>query len=327
MVILPATFTGSTRRLHEYAQDAMTYVRNYGHPDLFITFTCHRKWDEIKELLLPGQSPVDRHDIIAHVFKQKLKSLMDFIVKHHVFGETRCWIYSIEWQIRGLPHSHILVWLFNKITPDKIDEIISAEIPDINISVHEGCIDADGAEQETFCGVMDLPKPVAKSSYIIINKTVHAACTTVQKISVESAAALEYEQSKEIEDQLSSTRYTGFVGDGDTNTYKKVCDSKPYGEKLIEKLECVGHVQKRVGTRLRNLKNNTKEMLPDGKRLGGKGRLTDASIDKLQSYYGNAIRENKNDIVKMRAAVWAVFFYKGSSDEKHVHNFCKDIPV
>ena len=23
-------------------------------------------------------------------------------------------------------------------------------------------------------------------------------------------------------------RYTGFVGDGDTNTYKKVCDCKPY---------------------------------------------------------------------------------------------------
>ncbi|XP_059160882.1 uncharacterized protein LOC131944344 [Physella acuta] len=30
MVILPATFTGSPRHLHEYAQDAMTYVRNYG---------------------------------------------------------------------------------------------------------------------------------------------------------------------------------------------------------------------------------------------------------------------------------------------------------
>ena len=103
---------------------------------------------------------------------------------------------------------------------------------------------------------------------------------------------------------------------------KKVCDSKPYGEKNIEKLECVGHVQKRVGTRLRNLKKQTKEALSDGKKLGGKGRLTDASIDKLQSYYGNAIRENKNDIVKMRAAIWAVYFHKGSSDEKPVHSFC-----
>jgi hypothetical protein len=40
MFILPATFTGSPRHMHEYAQDAMAYVRNYGRPHLFITFTC-----------------------------------------------------------------------------------------------------------------------------------------------------------------------------------------------------------------------------------------------------------------------------------------------
>ncbi|GFR30276.1 helitron_like_N domain-containing protein [Trichonephila clavata] len=133
MVILPSTFTGSPRHVHEYAQDAMTYVRAYGRPDFFITFTCNPAWDEIKELLLTGQSPSDRHDISARVFKQKLKSLIDFIVKHHVFGETRCWMYSTEWQKRGLPHAHILIWMMEKITPNRIDEIISAEIPDIEI--------------------------------------------------------------------------------------------------------------------------------------------------------------------------------------------------
>ncbi|GAB1865879.1 ATP-dependent DNA helicase [Camponotus japonicus] len=119
--------------MHEYAQDAMTYVRVYGRPDLFITFTCNPTWDEIKEFFLGGLSSSDRHDITARVFKQKLKSLMDFIVKHHVFGETRCWMYSIEWQKRGLPHAHILIWLIEKITPDQIDQIISAEIPDVDI--------------------------------------------------------------------------------------------------------------------------------------------------------------------------------------------------
>lgn len=29
---------------------------------------------------------------------------------------------------RGLPHAHILIWLVRKITPDQIDNIISAEI-------------------------------------------------------------------------------------------------------------------------------------------------------------------------------------------------------
>jgi hypothetical protein len=49
--ILPATFTGSPRHMHKYAQDAMAYVRNYGRPDLFITFTCNSAWHEIKGAL------------------------------------------------------------------------------------------------------------------------------------------------------------------------------------------------------------------------------------------------------------------------------------
>jgi hypothetical protein len=68
--ILPATFTGSPRHMHEYAQDAMTYVRNYGRPDLFITFTCNSGWPDIKEELLPGQSTTDRHDLTARVLNR-----------------------------------------------------------------------------------------------------------------------------------------------------------------------------------------------------------------------------------------------------------------
>lgn len=130
LVILPSTHVGSSRHMNEYAQDAMTYVRNYGTPDLFITFTSNPKWNEIKRELHQGQKPEDRHDIIARVFKQKLKVMMDVIVKHRVFGITRCWMYSVEWQKRGLPHAHILIWLMNKLRPDEVDDIISAEIPD-----------------------------------------------------------------------------------------------------------------------------------------------------------------------------------------------------
>ena len=36
-VILPSSFTGGPRYMHEKTQDAMTYVRKYGRPDLFIT--------------------------------------------------------------------------------------------------------------------------------------------------------------------------------------------------------------------------------------------------------------------------------------------------
>ena len=130
MVILPASYTGSPRHMHEYAQDALTYVRKYGRPDLFITYTCNPSWTEIKDLLLPGQQPSHRHDLTARVFKQKLIRFMDLITKNHIYGETRCWMYSIEWQKRGLPHAHILIWLVEKIVPTQIDDIITAELPD-----------------------------------------------------------------------------------------------------------------------------------------------------------------------------------------------------
>lgn len=40
--------------------------------------------------------------------------------------------------------------------------------------------------------------------------------------------------------------YTQYLGDGDSASFKKVVESKPYvdPERGIEKLECVGHVQK-----------------------------------------------------------------------------------
>ncbi|UYV83862.1 hypothetical protein LAZ67_X000459, partial [Cordylochernes scorpioides] len=127
---LAASYAGSPRHMHEYAQDAMTYVRTYGRPDLFLTFTCNPAWAEIKNLLLPGQQSSHRHDLTARVFKQKLKCFIDLIVKNHIYGPTRCWMYSIEWQKIGTPHAHILIWLEEKILSTQIDNIISAELPD-----------------------------------------------------------------------------------------------------------------------------------------------------------------------------------------------------
>lgn len=54
---------------------------------------------------------------------------------------------------------------------------------------------------------------------------------------------------------LHNVRYKNYLGDGDTASYSTVSQSKPYGPDFkIDKLECVGHVQKRMATRLINLK-------------------------------------------------------------------------
>ncbi|CEP07425.1 hypothetical protein [Parasitella parasitica] len=40
-VILPSTFIGGPRHMAQLYQDAMSLVRRFGKPDLFITFTCN----------------------------------------------------------------------------------------------------------------------------------------------------------------------------------------------------------------------------------------------------------------------------------------------
>ena len=61
---------------------------------------------------------------------------------------------------------------------------------------------------------------------------------------------------------------------------------------LIEKEECIGHVQKRMGAGLIELKRKMKEeKLDDGKGIGGKGRLTEKRIAEIQNNFGYAIRE------------------------------------
>ena len=120
-----------------------------------------------------------------------------------------------------------------------------------------------------------------------------------------------------------SARYVEFLGDGDSKAHKKLVEEEVYGEVPVEKLECVGHVQKRLGSRLRSLKKRLgKTPLQDGKSIGGAGRLTNSKIDKLQVYYGKAIRDNTHDIEAMKKAVKAIWHHTKSTDENPDHDLC-----
>ena len=98
--ILPSTFIEGPRHQHEYTQDAMTYVRKYSTTDR------HRSpWNSCKSFQKKASKTNGCND--------------------NPFGQVRCWMYSVEWQKRGLPHAHILVWLIFPIIPNEIDRVIS----------------------------------------------------------------------------------------------------------------------------------------------------------------------------------------------------------
>ena len=122
-IILPSSYIGSPRHVHQLYSDAMAIVREHGKPSLFITMTCNpgmdcahmhaysslrmlqlivlftlsiadsisfctAEWPEIQEALLPGQSADDRPDIVARVFSLKLKELMADLTKRQIFGRA-----------------------------------------------------------------------------------------------------------------------------------------------------------------------------------------------------------------------------------------------
>jgi hypothetical protein len=72
----------------------------------------------------------------------------------------------------------------------------------------------------------------------------------------------------------NSLRYTGYIADGDTKNDISISQSKPYGDLLIERKQCINHFSKRMKTRLSNIKKkHGRTTLCDNKTIGRKGRL------------------------------------------------------
>ncbi|GFU66526.1 uncharacterized protein TNCV_639601 [Trichonephila clavipes] len=93
-------------------------------------------------------------------------------------------------------------------------------------------------------------------------------------------------------EQKHGLKYQRYIGDGDSKTFLSIAEKEPYGDSV--------------------------PIVSDGKTIGGKGRLTDAIISKLTTFYCNAIRANSHNVNEMRQAVWA---HTSSTDDEPKHWF------
>ena len=125
---------------------------------------------------------------------------------------------------------------------------------------------------------------------------------------------------------LHNLRYTNYIGDGDAKSYLEVVKADPYNGVPITKLESIGHVQKRVGSRLRTLKKECKDkIIVNGKSVALLQKLTLKRINTLQNYYSIAIRQSckTKDISVMQKAIGAIRYHSSESNNPEArHQFC-----
>ncbi|GFT49937.1 uncharacterized protein TNCV_4175721 [Trichonephila clavipes] len=216
------------------------------------------------------------------------------------------------------------------------------------------CIGKDAEAARMFCGIMNLPPPPTKFSKYnkILFDATKVVCGATMKDAVEEAV-VKNQNIRDIPGVGDGTRqkrryssinsvgqlqvwtlesydvhYTKYVGDGDSKAFDNIVKNKVYGDNCrITKLECIGHVMKRMGSRLRRFKAKMRgQKLSDGKALCGKNRLMEATIDLLKTYYGLAIRRNLSSVKDMRQGIWVIFLHKISTVKNPQHGFCPPGP-
>ena len=129
---------------------------------------------------------------------------------------------------------------------------------------------------------------------------------------MESGALVEIFKASETFNQL---RYVEFLGDGDTKSHRVVVVADPYPGAVVKKLECIGHVHKRVGSRLRKLKASYKGTRTIRRRTIRRWQSSHKQINKLQNYYGIAVRQyTGSSVYELKKSIGAVLYHRSEAD-------------
>ncbi|POS86956.1 hypothetical protein EPUL_001157, partial [Erysiphe pulchra] len=113
-VILAASYVGGDRFIARCYQSAMEIARALENPSI------------------TQQTPDSQLDLIAKTFKLKLDQQIHDLKERYVCGVSTGPVYTIEYQKRGLPHAHILLFLHRDVVPrcaEQVDELVQAHVP------------------------------------------------------------------------------------------------------------------------------------------------------------------------------------------------------
>jgi hypothetical protein len=103
LVVLPRNFNGGNCDVQAWFLDAMTLVQRFGKPDYFVTMMCNPYWEEVSREIFLGQTSQDRPELVARVYRSKLRNLHDCSIKKKHFGQVLAYAHVTEFQKYGLP--------------------------------------------------------------------------------------------------------------------------------------------------------------------------------------------------------------------------------
>ena len=86
-VVLPSSFLGGDRYMHQQYLDSIALYQRFGHPHLFITMTCNPNWPEIQNNLKLEETALDQPDLVSRVFNQKKRDLIRDLGSEMIFGQ------------------------------------------------------------------------------------------------------------------------------------------------------------------------------------------------------------------------------------------------
>lgn len=119
--------------MKKHYYDAMSMVAMLGKPEFLITFTMSPFCEEIQKNIDKNDHYVNRPDITTRVYWCKFQKFQDELFKDHVLGLVKAYVWVTEFQKRGLPHAHLLLWLDDRDkikSANQLDQFIWAFIPE-----------------------------------------------------------------------------------------------------------------------------------------------------------------------------------------------------
>jgi hypothetical protein len=126
---IPPSLTDSDEYWHTVATKCFAISSQFGCPTFFLTFAMNPHWPDYRALNR-NSGNFAHSAVMAIVFKSKLSALMKCLQDRKILGVIHAFVWRVEYQKRGLPHAHILLWTdFNTQDVDAVDSVVNVRYP------------------------------------------------------------------------------------------------------------------------------------------------------------------------------------------------------